>query len=253
MSSNKITRPVGCVLGVLLLSAGLLSCGDQAAETDIAQGPEAPAQTFEVSTKQNVQEVQYPEYERQQRVERINALAADATMGARAFETCASCHGAGGFGSRDGQIPRLAGQLKPVIVEKLIEISDGIRHRPEMEPFIAGIDEDGEIAALAAHIAALPDPEDVRQGTGQDLALGKETFERFCASCHEVDGRGNAEGRIPRIAGWDAPGIRRTLVILGADYSEVHETGMSDLVSMMTEAEIDAVADYVSRLTSVAP
>lgn len=250
MSSDRIARPVWGVFGALLFSAGLLSCSDQTAETETAQDSVAPVQASEASPPQ---EVQYPEYERQQRVDRIGALAADAAIGAHAFETCASCHGAGGYGSRDGQIPRLAGQLKPVIVEKLIEISDGIRHRPQMEPYIASIDEDGEIAALAAHIAALPDPEDVRHGTGLDLALGKETFEKLCVSCHERGARGNAEGRIPRIAGWDAPAIKRTLIILGADYSEVHETGMSDLVSMMTEAEIDAVADYVSRLTSVAP
>lgn len=250
MELNAACEPGKAVLFALLLSASLFSCSEP------PEGPKneaTPAPSAEALKADAGQHVRYPEFERQERVNRIAAMVPGMEAGAQAFDTCATCHGASGYGSRDGQIPRIAGQLKPVLIEKLIEISDGIRHRPQMEPFIASIDEDGEIAALGAYIAALPDPEDVRHGTGLDLARGRQTFETFCASCHEQDGRGNGEGRIPRIAGWDAPSIRRTLVILGADYSEVHETGMSDLVSMMNEAEIDAVADYVSRLTVAAP
>lgn len=250
MTFNAAFEPGKAALLALLLSASLFSCSEpsQDQKNEVVPAPRAEALKTDA-----VQNVRYPEFERQERVNKIAAMAPSMEAGAEAFDTCATCHGARGYGSRDGQIPRIAGQLKPVLIEKLIEISDGIRHRPQMEPFIAGIDEDGEIAALAAHLAALRDPEDVRHGTGEELALGKKTFEMLCASCHEADGRGNGAGRIPRIAGWDAPAIRRTLVILGADYSEVHETGMSDLVSMMNEAEIDAVADYVSRLAAMAP
>lgn len=250
MEITMIREPGKGVLLALLLSVSLLSCSEPSEGPKSAEVPEPSAAAAKADTGQPVR---YPEFERQERVNRIVAMVTGGTAGAKAFKTCATCHGATGFGSRDGEIPRLAGQLEPVLIEKLVEISSGIRHRPQMEPFSASIDEDDEIAALAAYIAALPDPEDVRHGTGQDLALGQETFEKFCVSCHEADGRGNGEGRIPRIAGWDAPSIVRTLIILGADYSEVHETGMSDLVSMMTEAEIDVVADYVSRLALVAP
>lgn len=251
ITSKWTSGPGRALVLMSLVGAALVSCGE----------PAPDATSREAVTPSNVQapgasdgqQIRYPEFERQQRVERIASLASSTEVGALAFETCASCHGADGFGSRDGQIPRLAGQRKTVLIEKLVEIAEGVRHRPEMEPFQTRIDEDGEIAALAAHIAALPDPHDVRHGSGTDLTLGKTTFEDLCASCHEADGRGDDAGRIPRIAGWDAPSIKRTLIVLRADYSEVHETGMSDLVSMMNEEEIDAVADYVSRLTPVAP
>ena len=82
---------------------------------------------------------------------------------------------------------------------------------------------------------------------------GEAVLESFCSACHEPDGAGNGDERIPRIAGWDFPSVKRTLVLLGADYSEVHEPGMSDLVSMLTEAEIDAIADYISQLTLTTP
>lgn len=234
---------------VIVLAAGFqASCEDKQAQeartSDPVQADKAPDNTDPEGG------VRYPEFERQERVERIAALASVQTAGKESFGSCATCHGLDGFGSRDGVIPRLAGQQEKVLIEKLVEISEGVRHRPEMEPLLAHIDTDDKIGSLASYISALPDPVPSFLGAGDALALGQDVFTQYCVSCHGPNGEGDGEARVPRIAGWDYASVRRTLILLGAERSEVHETGMSDLVSMLNEAEINALADHVSRLVS---
>lgn len=246
-SLSVLSKP----LLVIALAAGLqTSCEDKQAQeahtSDPVLADRAPDSA--VTIKDPEEGVRYPEFERQERVERIAALASAQTAGKESFGICATCHGIEGFGSRDGVIPRLAGQQEKVLIEKLVEISEGVRHRPEMEPLLSHIDTDDKIAALASYISAMPDPISSFLGAGDALALGQEVFTQYCVSCHGPNGEGDGEARVPRIAGWDYASVRRTLIRQGADRSEIHETGMSDLVSMLNEAEIDALADHVSRL-----
>lgn len=245
---KTLRLPVVGLVAIPALCALLVGgCEDRTASE--TTGDVISSEADEVSSGYgSVGEVRYPEFERQERVERIAALPAAAEGGEAVYQTCATCHGQEGFGSRDGEIPRLAGQQPKVLIEKLVEISDGERHRPEMEPYLALIDSDGKIGALAGFISALPDPDLVHQGTGESLALGETLFGQYCISCHGPVGAGDGEARVPRIAGWDYASVRRTLIRQGAERGEIHETGMSDLVSMFDEAEINALSDHVSRL-----
>lgn len=227
---------------VILTVAIVFGCDDRKAPTGDTAVPVAGTEGSQAPGL-------YPEFERQERVERIAALTADGGAGTAAFEACATCHGDGGFGSPDGSIPRLAGQQRKVLIEKLVEISEGIRHRPDMEPYLSRIDTDGEIGALANYISSMPDPETVLHGDGDETNDGKKLYADYCASCHGMRGEGDGEERLPRIAGWNYDSVRRTLIRYQAGEAEVHETGMSDLVSMLTKGEIDTLADYVSRLT----
>ncbi len=244
-SLSVLSKP----LLVIVLAAGFqASCEDKQSQeahtSDPVQADRAPGSA-------DLEEgVRYPEFERQERVERIAALVSVQTAGKESFVICATCHGLDGFGSRDGEIPRLAGQQQKVLIEKLVEISEGVRHRPEMESLLSHVDTDNKIGALASYISAMPDPVRSFQGAGDALPLGQEVFGQYCISCHGPNGEGDGEARVPRIAGWDYASVRRTLIRQGADRSEIHETGMSDLVSMLNETEIDALADHVSRLVS---
>lgn len=234
------------VFGVIILTA----CEDKgSSEVSTNESVLSESTSDEATTIMDpVARIRYPEFERQERVERIAALVTPQKMGEEGFEVCATCHGKDGLGSRDGVVPRLAGQQKKVLIEKLVEIGEGIRHRPEMGPWLSYIDTDEEIGALANHISVMPEPVHSHQGTGQALALGEELFEQYCISCHGASGEGDGDARVPRIAGWDYASVRRTLIRQGAERSEIHETGMSDLVSMLNEGEIDALSDHVSRL-----
>lgn len=233
---------------VLLTAAFVTGCDDSKISRDDTSVEVVEGGDFEAPGL-------YPEFERQERVERIAALTGDANAGAAVFQTCATCHGVGGFGSPDGSIPRLAGQQPKVLIEKLVEISDGVRHRPEMEPYLPLIATDEQISALATFVSALPDPDVILHGPdGADGAAGEgeELFADYCISCHGQQGEGDGDARVPRIAGWNFDSVRRTLRLQRAQQTEIHETGMSDLVSMLNEGEIDALADYVSRLTPLA-
>lgn len=252
----SVQRVASLGAGLLLCVAGLAACGeDKPAEGDgDTPGVEVVEETSSPTTVEADPSTEsYPAFERGERIERILALTPDPAVGAKAFETCAQCHGAQGYGSRDGQIPRLAGQLAEVLAQRLIEIGDGVRLRPEMEQYKPAIASDEQIAALASHIETLPDPADVRHGVGDHLAEGKKVYEDTCASCHAADGSGDRENGIPRISGWDASSVAYTLTRLQDEDAEVLEAGMGDLVSMLTSDEILWVADYVSWLPAGHP
>lgn len=241
-------------LGIAGLSLTLMACGDAPAKSDeievSADGNAVSSPTPSTSEANgDVKEVDYPEFDRSARAERIAALDVDEALGASAFEVCASCHGADGFGSRDGLIPRLAGQHRAVILNRLIEISEGVRVREDMAAYKPAMETDEQIGALAFYIEAMDDPQTVIHGPGENLDRSAELYRDLCSSCHGVNGRGDGAAGFPRIGGWDYGSVNGTLLKLQQPDAEIHETGMSDLVSMLTEAEVSGIADHVSRLT----
>ena len=107
---KTLRRPVSGLVVVPVLCALLIGGCEDRTPSEATQDA-ISSETHEVSlVDAPVGEVRYPEFERQERVERIAALPASTEGGEAAFQTCATCHGKEGFGSRDGEIPRLAGQ-----------------------------------------------------------------------------------------------------------------------------------------------
>ncbi len=80
-----------------------------------------------------------------------------------------------------------------------------------------------------------------------------------CAPCHGDDGAGNAEIQVPAIAGQEAEYVATQLrnfqkKIRGGHPKDLNGLRMQPMASTMaTEEETQAVAAYVSRLTSVVP
>lgn len=240
-------------LGFGGIALTLLACGE-ASEID-AESPgsdDIKGALQESAAPDNLAEIvndkSFPEYDRSVRAERIAALGLDRGLGAEAFKVCAGCHGLDGLGSRDGVVPRLAGQHREVILHRLIEISDGVRTREEMTAYKPAIATDAQIGALAVYIEALADPAEVRFGSSNGLDVAEDQYSELCASCHGANGEGDGPAGIPRIGGWDYASVEQSLSQLQAPDAEVHETGMSDLVSMLTKDDTSALADYVSRL-----
>lgn len=245
----------GVFLGVVLIG-GCSETEEQgqegvATETAGVEGDPVPlSQSGDMEDEGAVEEEgTYPEFDRMARVQRLAAMSFDPAVGATAFETCAACHGPEGLGSRDGTIPRLAGQHREVVLQRLIEISDGVRIREEMEAYKPAIKTDEQIGALAQFVSGMKDPLEVYHGTGDALDSAGVQYQSLCMPCHFSNGQGDGPSGIPRIGGWDAPAVVHVLQKLRIDDAEIHETGMSDLASMLTDSEIDSLADYVSRLS----
>ncbi|MFA9472922.1 MAG: cytochrome c, partial [Deltaproteobacteria bacterium] len=72
-----------------------------------------------------------------------------------AFAHCASCHLHDGSGRPDGSIPRLTGQRRSVLENKLYRLRAGILRMPVMDPFARTL-APSEIAQIAEYLSELP-------------------------------------------------------------------------------------------------
>jgi cytochrome c553 len=174
----------------------------------------------------------------------------DPVVGARTYETCAVCHGSDGAGRPDGTFPIIAGQHDTVIVKQLVDMREGRRRNPVMEPHVHALIDARELADLAAYIGTLPAPANNGKGKGDGLALaeGQRLFARDCTGCHGPSAEGNAERFVPALAGQHyAYLLRQVRAIAGGRPRDAHPV-MAETVAIYRDAELRAVVDYVSRL-----
>jgi cytochrome c553 len=165
---------------------------------------------------------------------------------------CATCHSPHAWGDGPREIPALAGQRGGYLVEQLARFATGARqgsamHGPAMYEALQPADVNrpqaiGDLAAYLSRAGRNPHPE---HSEGQALALGKRTYTSGCAACHGSDGAGSDSGSIAAIGGQHYPYL---LTQLRGFVSGLrgHSLGASTVLS---DAEQQAVADYVSRLS----
>lgn len=176
-------------------------------------------------------------------------LKGDRVRGEEAFVICQGCHRVGALGRADGSYPRLAGQHANVLIKQITDVRSGRRSNPKMLPFA---DHQAisvqEIADIAAYLAALPVPADNGKGNGSDVARGERLYVMNCASCHGPRGEGDPTRFYPRLSGqhyrylvresqWIRDGLRRNA-----------NPEMVKAIRDMSNEDIEAVSDYISRL-----
>jgi cytochrome c553 len=171
---------------------------------------------------------------------------------------CEVCHGPSARGFVGYYpIPRLAGQQPEYLTNQLQAFVERRRVNPIM--FSVGhVLSPAMIAALAANFHDL-NPPPLRGAPKELVATGKKIFEEgipstdvpACASCHGPDAKGN--GPFPRLAGQLYPYIVREL----GNFSEERGQNpakpdtsaiMQPIAHSLTEAQVKAVAAYVSNL-----
>ena len=166
-------------------------------------------------------------------------------------QLCAACHGDDG-NSTNPQIPSIAGQPKLFLENQLILFREGLRKSEQMAPVVKGM-KDPEVIKLAEHFSKLPakvmesapaDPALVKQGTARAKQLR-------CGVCHLADFSG--QNQIPRLAG-------QREVYLDAEmraYRDGKRTGGDTIMAAalygVSDADIMALAHYLSRSTSRSP
>ncbi len=181
-------------------------------------------------------------------------LRGDAARGKLAYEVCQGCHQPDGRGRADGAYPRLAGQLATVLIKQMTDIRGGRRDNPRMHPFASQrMVSVQEIADIAVFLQRLPPPSDVGKGSGAALELGARLYSRDCLDCHGPRGEGDALGFYPQLAGQHhAYLVRQTREIRDGVRRNANRD-MEKLVGRYSDAEIEAVADYLSRLLITPP
>lgn len=184
----------------------------------------------------------------------------DAAAGATKAAVCGACHGMDG-NALDPMYPKLAGQNEAYTVRQLQLFKSGKRVNPIMMPFAAqlSVQDMHDIGAYLATQKALPgvaDEQFVARAQelyrGGDAKLGVPA----CMACHGPDGRGMAGTGYPQLAGQWSDYISAKLIEWksGTTWSDdVNGKVMPEIVAKLSEADLAALASYVSGLHAAAP
>ena len=179
--------------------------------------------------------------------------AGDATAGKTKSAMCAACHGADG-NSPAPNFPTLAGQHPDYITKQLMAFKGGERTDATMNAMAAALSEQ-DMADIAAFYAT-------QTGTAGKAAADKvelgETLYRAgnmasgvaaCAACHGPTGSGNPMANFPSLNGQHADYTVAQLKNFRSG-ARANDAGsmMRGVAGKMTDAEIEAVAQYIQGL-----
>ncbi|WP_043108524.1 c-type cytochrome [endosymbiont of unidentified scaly snail isolate Monju] len=179
--------------------------------------------------------------------------AGDAAAGQAKSGTCAGCHGADG-NSVAANFSKLAGQHENYLLKQLQDFKSGKRKDPTMTAMVAPLSEQ-DMANLAAYFSS----QKVKPGkTAEDkLELGQTIYRAgnatsgvaACAACHSPTGAGNPQAKFPALKGQHAGYVVKQLKAFrsGARSNDAGSM-MRGVASKLTDAEIEAVAQYVQGL-----
>lgn len=186
------------------------------------------------------------------------ALKGDPAAGKTKSATCAACHGADG-NSTNPEWPKLAGQSEGYLFKQLQNFKagqtvEGGRYNASMAPMVAPLT-DQDMADLAAYFASqttTPGKTDQTQVTlGEQVYKGGNASNGIpaCAACHGPTGTGNPAANFPSLAGQQVTYVKSQLNNFRTGV-RANDNGkmMRNIAVKMTDAEMTAVAEYISGL-----
>lgn len=183
-------------------------------------------------------------------IRRLLKCTGDDARGEFAYKECQGCHKADASGKPEAGYPQLAGQHPTVLIKQMLDVRSGRRVSPKMHPFI---EDDAvateELAHIAAYLRTLPVPTTNGKGSGQQLELGKHLYDRDCAACHGKSGEGDAAQFYPRVAGQHYQYLLRETRESRDNGRRNSNPDMVKVLRHYVDSDIEAVSDYMSRLT----
>jgi cytochrome c553 len=161
-------------------------------------------------------------------------------------ERCQECHGFDGNGNgEDGKFARLAGQYPAYIARQLQDFRSGARKHDYMMIMARSLEE-ADIVDIAAYYGSLPTMRG--EPVQADEVVGRRLF-AACAGCHGAQGKGNGDAAFPVIGGQDVKYLRNQLLAWRSGERRNSPGGaMNDAAKNLTDAEIDALAHYISGM-----
>jgi len=174
--------------------------------------------------------------------------------GAESYEVCGGCHLPNGAGRPDGTFPQLAGQHSTVLMKQMADIVEGLRDNPTMYPFAKeALKNPQELANTNAYIQTLCIPPDHGKYEGKDatnqVAKGKELYEKQCKECHGVNGEGNAEKFFPVIAGQHYKYLLRQMTEIRDGKRRNANPDMVKVIKPYTNDQLVAISAYQANLS----
>jgi len=205
------------------------------------------------------------------------AVAGDPDAGADKVAVCAACHGDDG-NSPSSDFPKIAGLGEKYLLKQLRDIQAWDRESDpdlkrttgrtlvEMTGMLRNMD-DQDLKDIAAFYAQYDmrvsgaEQKEVQLNSGQmvdSLELGEQIYRAgnhrtgvpACAGCHAPDGSGNAPAAFPRLGGQYPEYIEQQLRAFraGDRMNDGEQMMMRLAAERMSDAEIEAVANYISGL-----
>jgi cytochrome c553 len=164
--------------------------------------------------------------------------------------SCFLCHGERGESTSE-VFPRLAGQHAEYVAKQLAAFQSGQRKSSTMAPMVAKL-KPNEMLALGKHYEQMSLPREEAKDP-QLAAMGRYIYHsgnKFsglpaCASCHGTAAEGSAN--LPRLATQFSGYVYNQLKSFNKRERTDDNAVMHGIAAKMTELEMAAVAEYVSR------
>ena len=167
---------------------------------------------------------------------------------------CSGCHGEDG-NSADPQIPRLAGQYGDYITKQMRNYLASTRSHQTMSGMAASVS-DADLADISAYFASQAM---MKGASHSNNKLGKKLFESDdlqnmrvrCTNCHGTTGKGMTPGNplYPVIGGQHKEYLLTQLKSFKKGIRNNSHGGVMNItVQRLSDAELEAMADYISGL-----
>jgi cytochrome c553 len=166
-------------------------------------------------------------------------------------QVCAACHGVDGNSAASAN-PSLAGQHQKYIYEQLKAFKGNVRKNPIMMGMAAPLSDDDMWNVSAYFSSQKIKPREANDKS--QMALGKQIYRvgnanthvPACMACHGPAGSGIPD-KFPRVSSQHSAYVLTQLNNFKAG-TERKNPVMSDIASRMSDAEMKAVAEYISGL-----
>jgi cytochrome c553 len=167
---------------------------------------------------------------------------------------CQGCHGEDGI-SFEPAIPKLAGQYAGYIAKEIRDFQTGFRSNPIMNGMAATV-ADEDVADIAAYFAS---KNKMKSEAASDNATGKNLFQNgdmsrmmvACVNCHGIGGQGKSPDNsvFPVLGGQQKEYLRIQLTNFRQGTRANSPGGVMNIITQkLSDAEINALADYISGL-----
>ncbi|MEW6646129.1 MAG: c-type cytochrome [Pseudomonadota bacterium] len=179
--------------------------------------------------------------------------AGSASAGQGKAAVCAACHGMDG-NSMVPMWPTLAGQHEQYLTKQLMDFKSGARKDDTMTGMAAPLSEQ-DVADLAAWFSS--QKHTVGSANAEKAAPGEKLYRAgdatkgvaACMACHGPNGAGNPAAKFPALAGQHTTYTIKALKDFRSGVrSNDPASMMRGVAAKMTDAQIEAVAEYIAGL-----
>ncbi len=163
-------------------------------------------------------------------------------------QACTVCHGPGG-NSTDPALPSLAGQPAQFISMQLFLFRQGDRKDPQMSPIAADLS-NADMNELAVYFARQRPAAPSHKTAGENTTAGRRLAVQYhCVQCHGPALLGLQH--IPRLAGQQFAYLRTQLRGFKAKTRADFDGNMTSAAELLSDTDIEILADYLSGLRPV--